>query len=252
MADFPFTRIGGMPITIEDLDGAARHMVNNAIAKRGKSEPPLYSTSSNGQVLSLCASDPDVMALYEEADIIQADGASLVIASRLFGKHALPGRVATTDLVHNTARLAQEKKVSFYYLGASQDEVEKAVANTKKLYPDLVFAGFRNGYFSPEEEEDVVAEINAVAPDILWVGIGVPLGQRFVARNRKKLVNVGVIKTCGGLFNFLSGKNKRAPEWMQAFGLEWVFRISQEPGRLLLRYLTTNPHAMWLLITRTG
>ena len=172
-------------------------------------------------------------------------------ASKLLSKDKLPERVATTDLVHNTARMAEAEKVSFYFLGASQDEIERAVANVKSQYPNLVFAGYRNGYVSHEEEDSVIDAVNAAEPDILWLGMGVPREQDFVSRNKARLTKVGVIKTSGGLFNFLSGKNKRAPQWMQDWGLEWAYRIGQEPKRLFWRYITTNPHAAWLLLTKT-
>lgn len=243
--------IGGLPITVEDLDGAARRMIDHAIAARGTDQPPLYSTSANGQVLSMCALQSDVKALFEQADIIHADGEPLIRASKMLAKVKLPERVATTDLVHNTARMAEDQAVSFYFLGASQDEIERAVANMKARYPNLIFAGFRNGYVKPEEEEAVIEAVNQAKPDILWIGMGVPREQAFVSRYKDCLTGVGVIKTSGGLFNFLSGKNKRAPQWMQDWGLEWAYRIGQEPKRLFWRYLTTNPHAVWLLLTKT-
>ncbi|WP_114007676.1 WecB/TagA/CpsF family glycosyltransferase [Cohaesibacter intestini] len=251
MTDLSKPIIGGLPITVEDLDGAARRMIDHAVAARGMDQPPLYSTSANGQVLSMCALEPGVKALFEQADIIHADGEPLVRASRILAKSKLPERVATTDLVHNTARMAEAEQVSFYFLGASQDEIERAVANMKALYPKLIFAGFRNGYVKPEEEDAVIEAVNAAQPDILWLGMGVPREQDFVSRNKARLTGVGVIKTSGGLFNFLSGKNKRAPQWMQKSGLEWVYRIGQEPKRLFWRYVTTNPHAVWLLLTKT-
>ena len=116
-------------------------------------------------------------------------------------------------------------------------------------YPRLRIAGYRSGYFSADEEREVVAQINAARPDILWVGMGAPAEQRFCLRNRARLSNVGLIKTSGGLFDFVSGRNSRAPGWMQAIGLEWAYRMALEPRRLAYRYLTTNPHAAYLLLT---
>ena len=245
------TTIGGLSITIDDRDGAAHQMVDHAMEARGEERAPLYSTSANGQVLSMCALHPEIRSLFEEADILHADGEPLVRASHLLCKTPLPERIATTDLVHDVARLAEKEKVSFYFLGADQSEIEKAVTNMRDIYPKLIFAGYRNGYIKPEEERAVVKEINRAAPDILWIGMGVPREQQFVSRNLHHLTHVGVIKTSGGLFNFLSGKNKRAPQWMQDMGLEWLYRIGQEPRRLLGRYLVTNPHAVWLLLTRS-
>ena len=245
------TTVGGLPITVDDCEGAARHMIDHAIAARGVDKLPLYSTSANGQVVSMCALNVEILSLFLEADILHADGEPLVRASRLMCKTKLPERIATTDLVHFTAQIAQKEGVSFYFLGASEEQISKAVENMKRLYPDLIFAGYRNGYIAKDEEDAVVAEINAASPDILWIGMGVPREQRFVRRHRRRLTRVGVIKTSGGLFDFLSGKNSRAPKWMQKWGLEWAYRIGQEPKRLFWRYLTTNPHAAWLLLTRS-
>jgi N-acetylglucosaminyldiphosphoundecaprenol N-acetyl-beta-D-mannosaminyltransferase len=105
--------------------------------------------------------------------------------------------------------------------------------------------------FSREQEHDVVERINAAQPDILWVGMGAPSELAFAMRNRERLRNVGIIKTSGGLFDFLSGKNRRAPKWMQAAGLEWAFRTWLQPRRLTGRYMMTNPHAVCLLLTQT-
>jgi N-acetylglucosaminyldiphosphoundecaprenol N-acetyl-beta-D-mannosaminyltransferase len=175
----------------------------------------------------------------------------MVFASQWLSDRKLPERVATTDLIYEAAKIAQERGVSFYLLGAAADIIEQAVEHLQGLYPRLEIAGYRHGYFSAEEEADVVAGINAVRPDILWLGLGVPAEQRFALRHREHLRGVGVIKTSGGLFDFLSGKNRRAPEWMQATGLEWAYRIYLEPRRLLGRYMRTNPHALFLLLTKT-
>jgi exopolysaccharide biosynthesis WecB/TagA/CpsF family protein len=99
---------------------------------------------------------------------------------------------------------------------------------------------------------DVVDAINRAGPDILWVGMGIPGEQAFSLRQRERLTGVGIVKTSGGLFDFLSGKNSRAPAWMQAAGLEWLYRTALEPRRLLGRYLRSNPHAAYLLLTQSG
>ena len=243
--------VGGMPMAVIDRVDSAGLMVHEALKRKGQGKSPLYLTSANGQVLSMCSADPSVRDLFLSADLIHADGMPLVMASRLFCDTALPERVATTDLFHNVARLAQMRGATFYMLGASQEDLEVALQTTRRLYPDLEIAGSRNGYFSAADEDGVVARINAAAPDILWVAMGVPREQAFVLRNRERLTNVGLIKTSGGLFDFLSGRNSRAPAWMQNAGLEWLYRIKQEPRRLLWRYLTTNPHALYLLLSRT-
>lgn len=245
---WPKTRLGGLPIVRKGLEESAQALIDHALFSRGTDQRPLYSTSANGQVIAMCARDPSQRDLLLQADQIHADGMPMVIYSRLFSKEPVRERVATTDLVHAVADRAQKAGVSFYFLGGSEDVNAKAVEAMQKAYPDLVFAGRRNGYFRPEEEEGVIEDILNAQPDILWVGLGVPLEQKFVLRNLERLRAVGVVKTCGGLFDFVSGKNRRAPRWMQRAGLEWAFRLWLEPRRLAVRYLVTNPLALHVLI----
>jgi exopolysaccharide biosynthesis WecB/TagA/CpsF family protein len=252
MTEWPTSYLGRLTIAQVDAKRSAQGFVHEALGRRGKNRRPFYSTSANGQVLALCGKDANFLDLMRGADQIHADGMPMVLYSKLFSQRPLPERVATTDLVHEVAELAQQSGLSFYFLGASEDVNAAAVDRMKALYPKLVFAGRRNGYFRLEEEAAVVAEINAAKPDILWIGLGVPLEQRFVARNIDKLTGVGVIKTSGGLFDFLSGKNSRAPAWMQSAGLEWIYRIWLEPRRLAMRYLTTNPQAIGALIRHSA
>ncbi len=182
------------------------------------------------------ASDRRIARLFAEADLVSADGQPLVLASRLLCAEPLPERVATTDLFHDAARLASRRGASFYLLGASEEENRRAYHRIAKLYPDLRIVGRSHGYLEGEALARLVAEIDALAPDVLWVGLGVPREQIFCASFADALPHVGAIKTSGGLFNFLSATRKRAPGWMQSAGLEWMFRILQEPRRLLWRY----------------
>lgn len=137
-----------------------------------------------------------------------------------------------------------------YFLGATEEENAAAVANMRVLYPGLRITGRHHGYFTLEEEPDIIADIAAARPDILWVALGIPREDQFVVRNRARLHGITWIKTCGGLFNFLSGRNRRAPKWMCDSGLEWLYRPMLEPRRLAWRYATTNVHAIWLMLTR--
>jgi len=251
--DVPVATIGGLPIAVIDRTQSAELMVDVALARRGRMQRPLVFTSANGQVLSMCARDPRLRDLFLAADLIHADGMPLVFVSRLFHRTPLPERVATTDLFHDVARVAQQRGASFYMLGATKAVVNETIAQVRKLYPQLEIAGFGSGYLRREgDEERIVAEINGLQPDILWLGLGAPAEQLFAMRNRDRLTGVGLIKTSGGLFDFISGKNARAPAWMQRAGLEWAYRIYLEPRRLAGRYLLTNPHALFLLLTRTA
>jgi N-acetylglucosaminyldiphosphoundecaprenol N-acetyl-beta-D-mannosaminyltransferase len=249
--DVPVEMIGGLPIAVMNRAQSAQLMANLAAKRRNSGQPPLLFTSANGQVLSLCAHDAGVRNLFMDADVVHADGMPLVFASRWLSRKPLPERVATTDLFHDVAKLAETRGTTFYLLGGTDETVKLAVRRTRSFYPRLRICGYHSGYFSREREPEIVAGINAASPDILWIGMGVPRELEFAARNRRNLSRVGIIKTSGGLFDFLSGKNRRAPDWMQTAGLEWAFRIFLEPQRLAGRYLKTNPHAAFLLLTRT-
>jgi exopolysaccharide biosynthesis WecB/TagA/CpsF family protein len=176
----------------------------------------------------------------------------LVFVSRLFHNAPLPERVCTTDLFHDVAAVGQRPDLRVFLLGATQAVATEAAERARELYPNLNIVGHCGGYFRRDGDEDrVIDMINAAQPDILWLGLGVPLEQEFAVRNLDRLHGVGLIKTSGGLFDYLSGKNTRAPAWLRAAGLEWAYRTYLEPRRLAGRYLLTNPHALFLLLTRT-
>ncbi len=242
------TTIGGLPITALGMQASARWLIDAALRARGPGQRPFYATSANGQVIALARSDAAFRSLLLAADQIHADGMPMVLLSPLVSQAPLPERVATTDLVHAVAALAQEDGVSFYFLGGTDEVNRAAVTRMQEAYPQLTFAGARSGYYDAEQEPAIVAEIARLEPDILWIGLGVPLEQQFVARNIDRLRGVGVIKTSGGLFDFLAGRNSRAPHFLQAVGLEWAYRTMLEPRRLLGRYLRTNFIAMWQIV----
>ena len=248
----PAAQIGGLPIALINRADSAELMLDAALRRRGSTLPPVIFTSANGQVLSMSARHPMVRKLFLAADLIHADGMPLVLVSRLFHKRPLPERVCTTDLFHDVARVAPSRGARMFLLGATKEVIDEAARRIRRLYPALDLAGHASGYMRrAEDEERVIELINAARPDILWLGLGIPAEQAFAVRNRNRL-RVGLIKTSGGLFDYISGKNARAPAWMQHAGLEWAFRTYLEPRRLAGRYLATNPHALFLLLTRTA
>lgn len=252
----PSELIGGVNIATISRRQTARLMIDMALARRNKSLPPIVCSSANGQVLSemgKASNSAHASALMEVAHVVSADGQSLVFASKLLGTGRLRERCATTDLFHDVAEIAVAENVSFYMLGASEEENRKATDNMQRRYPQLRIVGRRNGYFSTiEDEKSVVQGISDLKPDIVWVALGYPRELEFCERWRNALSGVGVLKTSGGLFNFLSGARRRAPMWMQMSGLEWAFRAYLEPRRLFARYAVTNVHATWLLLRKTG
>jgi N-acetylglucosaminyldiphosphoundecaprenol N-acetyl-beta-D-mannosaminyltransferase len=246
-------QLGGLPVAVANCGDSARVMVNEALKRRKLWRYPAYLTSTNGEVTYRCAVDEVERALFLQADAIHADGMPHVFVSRLKCQFPLPERVATTDLFHDVAREAEVRGASMFMLGATEASNSIAVQTVRDRYPAIKLVGHRHGFFADNDEELVVCDqIATLAPDILWVSMGVPREQQFIVRNRHRLTSVGLIKTSGGLFDFLSGSKPRAPAWMQNAGLEWLWRAWLEPKRLGWRYLKTNPKAAYLLLTKSG
>jgi exopolysaccharide biosynthesis WecB/TagA/CpsF family protein len=242
--------VGGLATACLTRAELARVMLHDCMDARGTGVAPKLVFASNGHAIALAAQDADFRAHFEQADIIHADGQAAVFASRMTSS-PIPERSATTDLIHDAARLGAEHGLRFFLLGATEEANAEAARILEETYPGLKIVGRRHGYFGRDEEEDICDEINLTMPDVIWVGLSVPLEYAFAARNRSRL-KAGWLVTCGGCYNFITGAYRRAPEWMQAAGLEWLFRLIREPKRLFWRYAVTNPLAIFLLLTRTS
>lgn len=179
-------------------------------------------------------------------DIINADGQAIVWAAR-FLNTPLPERVAGIDLMENLVKLAAEKKHRIFFLGAKEEVVKEVVNVYAKLYNKDIIAGFRNGYFTKEEEETVAKQIAASGASILFVAMSSPKKEIFL-NTYKYLIQTLFIMGVGGSFDVVSGLVKRAPLWMQKSGLEWFYRVIQEPGRMWKRYLFGNSQFLYLVI----
>ncbi len=250
IADIERTMVGGAQVARLDLEQTADLIVNMARGADSRHRP-YYLTSVNGEVLARRRLDAAFARLIDDADLISADGEPLIVASRILAQNGLPERVATTDLYPVVAAMAEEAELSFYLLGATEEVNSRAYGATRRMFPRLNIRGRSHGFLNGEALDAKLAEINSLAPDILWLALGVPLEQEFVARYSARLPNVRVIKTSGGLFDFIAGAKSRAPRWLQKAGFEWAFRLFLEPRRLAIRYLTTNPIALMMLLTQT-
>lgn len=182
--------------------------------------------------------DTQLQKSLQEADLVLADGLPIVWLSRLIGK-PLPQRVAGIDIMNRLLEKACEKNYSVYLLGAKPKALEVAVRVIRQKYRGLHIAGFRDGYFNEDQERQVAEDIRNIAPDILFVAISSPKKENFL-RKWHRFMNVSVCHGVGGGFDVLAGFKKRAPVWMQKHGLEWFYRLIQEPRRMWKRYLVTN------------
>jgi N-acetylglucosaminyldiphosphoundecaprenol N-acetyl-beta-D-mannosaminyltransferase len=243
--------VGGLRTDCVSRRQLAQLMVGDCLAARGGRRAPKAVLSTNGNIIATAALDAKFRETFLKADVIHADGAPVVMASRLFTGTPVPERSATTDFLFDAAAAAAEAGLKFFLLGSTEEINRRAAEALKRAYPGIEIVGRRNGYFNAEDEAAICEEINASGADVLWVGMGVPRETEFSLNNKTRLT-VGWIVTCGGCFNFAAGDYVRAPRWMQKVGLEWLHRLLREPRRLFWRYLITNPVAIAMLLFRTG
>lgn len=244
------TTVGGVPTAIVTEAELIDLMVEDCVSYRAeKLEQPVTVLDINGQGLSMYAQDSAYAATLDSADIVHADGQFIVWISNLNRGTAVPERTATTDLFMVAAEAAAKEGLRVYLLGATVETVEACAMTLERNYPGLQIVGYRDGYFSEDEEADVIAQINVCDADIVWVGLGKPKEQLFTHRVKSQL-NCAWIATCGGCFNFVIGNYSRAPVWMQKAGLEWLHRMATGPRYLIGRYLYTNLHAIGLVISK--
>jgi N-acetylglucosaminyldiphosphoundecaprenol N-acetyl-beta-D-mannosaminyltransferase len=187
--------------------------------------------------------DPEMREALLGSTITVPDGMPLVWAANLLGE-SLHNRVYGPELMDRyNARCAASGHRVWLYGGRDQGSLAQLTLNLRREHPGLNIVGGYSPPFRPltdEEEDRLVAQINADRPDVLWVGIGVPKQEKWMARMRDRL-DVPVMAAVGAAFDFHAGRISQAPSWMQERGLEWTYRIAQEPRRLLPRYLYYNP-----------
>ncbi|GAB3014977.1 WecB/TagA/CpsF family glycosyltransferase [Bowmanella dokdonensis] len=250
LKDVNFARVGGLktacltrPQLVEVI--AATVADYRQQVEAGERPLPVLVFDSNGQGISLANSDPGFMQLLAQADIIHADGQSVVKMSRRFAERPIPERSATTDLIHDIPRL-HNRPLRHFLLGGKEQVVNECAWRMQQSYENFAIAGTQHGYFLEEDEQRVIDHINRLKPDVLWIGLGKPKEQAFCIRHKWNL-QVPVIITCGGCYNYVTGDYRRAPQFMQEWGLEWLHRALSEPRKFLWRYLTTNPHALYCM-----
>jgi N-acetylglucosaminyldiphosphoundecaprenol N-acetyl-beta-D-mannosaminyltransferase len=174
-----------------------------------------------------------------DALVRYCDGEGVRFGAYLLGKH-IPERMTLSDYIYDLADASVEHNLNIFLLGGTQVVVELAANRLKELYPTIRLSGYHHGYFSEQENNSVIEEINACKPDILFLCMGVPKQEEWTKENFNKL-NAKIIWMGGGFLDTLSDKIKRCPQWLKDVGFEWLFRFIQEPRRLWKRYLIGNP-----------
>jgi N-acetylglucosaminyldiphosphoundecaprenol N-acetyl-beta-D-mannosaminyltransferase len=182
--------------------------------------------------------DASMRAIYERADIVVADGMPVVWASSLLGA-PLPERVAGIDLMNAVVASLAARGASVFLLGGDSDVAPAAAQALAASNPGLRVSGTGNGYFDAASDDAVVAAVNESGADALFVGMGSPRQEEWALRRGPDL-RPRIVLCIGGALEVVAGHRRRAPRWMQTAGLEWSYRLMQEPGRLWKRYLVED------------
>lgn len=190
--------------------------------------------------------DPELRRIINECALINVDGMPVVWAARLLGK-PLKERVAGVDLFEALMARAATAGWRVFLLGAREEVVSGVKQAYEQKYRGLTIAGYRNGYWKPEEEEAVVEQIAAARADLLFVAISSPKKEQFLGRYQARM-KIPFAMGVGGTFDVAVGKVKRAPVWMQKSGLEWFYRFLQEPRRMFRRYFIDDMAFIWLFV----
>jgi N-acetylglucosaminyldiphosphoundecaprenol N-acetyl-beta-D-mannosaminyltransferase len=220
-----------MGCAVDNLDMEESLAVVEGFIRSGR---PHQHVVVNVDKIVKASRDPGLRRIINDCDLINADGMPVVWASRLLGK-PLKERVTGVDLFEALMARAAQKGWRVFLLGAREEVVSGVARLYPARYPGLTIAGYRNGYWSQAEEEEVVAQISAARPDILFVAISSPTKEAFLARYQAAM-KVPFAMGVGGTFDVAVGHVKRAPVWMQKAGLEWFYRFLQEPRRMFRRY----------------
>ncbi len=189
--------------------------------------------------------EPDFADIIRQCEQITADGQPIVWLSRLFGD-PLPERVPSVDIMRALLPVAEKKGYRVFLLGTKEELLQKAAANLQKQHPGLVICGMRNGYYKIEDEAEITQQINAARTDILLIAISSPKKEEFVERNRAAL-KVPFVMGVGGAFDIEAGIYTRAPRVVQKIGMEWAWRVAQEPRRMGPRVLDDLKFSKYLL-----
>ncbi|MGE0480121.1 MAG: WecB/TagA/CpsF family glycosyltransferase [Phycisphaerae bacterium] len=226
------------PLTMRETVALA----TRAIERR---EPLLFGVVNAAKIVNMRA-DAELRAAVLAANVIVADGMSVVWAARLLGR-PLPERVAGIDLMTELLAEGDRRRWRVFLLGATQEVLDEVRRRVAVQYPKVVIAGSRNGYFAARDDETVAAEIAATRADVLFAAMSSPKKELFLARWQSRM-GIPVCHGVGGAFDVLAGVVRRAPRVWQALGCEWLYRLLQEPGRLWKRYLVTNARFTGLVL----
>jgi N-acetylglucosaminyldiphosphoundecaprenol N-acetyl-beta-D-mannosaminyltransferase len=228
----------GVPVALTDYAEAI-----DVMDRLVETREPGYVCAAPVHALVVARDDPEMLEALRGSTLVVPDGMPLVWAANLLGE-SLRDRVYGPELMlRYSDRCAERGHRVWLYGGRDQGSLVQLALAMRRRHPRIHIVGGYSPPFRPasaEEEDELVRQVNDARPDVLWVGIGVPKQEKWMARMRERL-EVPVMCGVGAAFDFHAGRISQAPAWMQERGLEWLYRIAQEPRRLLPRYLNSNP-----------
>ncbi len=241
----------GAPVPAHALFGVAVHAVTMAQAVQVcqaaiDDRRRLTVGVVNAAKLVNLRRDPALRGAVAACDLVLADGQAVVWASRLL-RAALPERVAGIDLFTELLGEASRRSQRVFLLGAAQDVLDLVVQRVNQDYPGVVVVGAQHGWFDPGASQQIAEDVRAARPDLLFVAMTSPR-KELLLDTWGRFMDVPVCHGVGGSFDVLSGHTRRAPALWQRWGLEWLYRVGQEPGRLWRRYLVTNTQFLGLVV----
>jgi N-acetylglucosaminyldiphosphoundecaprenol N-acetyl-beta-D-mannosaminyltransferase len=224
-----------------------RDIVSRILAIMDQHGRPLQLTGVNPETIIKSRHDEKLKAAIVDSDFVNIDGLLVVYGMRLLGIR-VPERCACPDLFDEFMRIANEKQMKIYLLGTEPENIPKVAGQIKREYPDIKICGFHHGYFGATEEKNVVQEIVAAGPDMLFVGMPTPQKETFIFRNKEEM-NIPLSFGVGGVFDIKSGKTRRAPAMFLRLGLESLYRLYKSPRGVGGRVVKFYPSFLKLIVS---
>ena len=208
------------------------------VVDRGKGTTPSTAYAINASSVNIAFGNRAYWDALQRSDAVYCDGISVYWGCKLLGK-PIPEKLTTTDCLDPIVKRCAAEGLSMYILGNAPGVAQHAAERMMRKHTGLVVKGVHSGYFDHSEEKRMIAEIKRLSPEVLWVGMGNPLQELWVEKYRDEL-HVPIILTCGGMMEIVAGNLARPPRWMTDNGLEWAFRLVNQPQHTWKRYLIGN------------
>lgn len=237
-------RILGIDVDNIDVDEAGQ-ITKELIENSNKTCKVIVAP--NTEFIMMAQKDEEFYNILRGADLATPDSVGVMIGSKL-QKKPLKQRIPGQMYFRKVLEVGEKEGWTFYLLGGKDDVPALAAENVKKIYPNLKIVGYHEGFFDKDSEEDVIEEINKLQPNVLFVAMGAPIQEKWIAKHKDKL-KVDVAAGQGGTFDYEAGKIKRAPVIFQKLGIEWFWRLILQPSRIF-RMIVLPIYLMKIIFTK--